>query len=332
VAGKLESVRWILSQLVQRCRMLRGDLAVLTYHRVCPAEDHAFLQRGGVPWISPGTFRAQIEFLAAHDFRVLSIEEALERLGRRERLPPRTLAITFDDGYRDNLEHAAPVLRDLDWPATFFLATALLERRALIWEHVLLLAEERLGAPLVRAAALEQGIALHAGRSTLDSATHRASTAQRAALVERLRRAMALEPEEEARLAQALYLDAEGARALGTGRLAIGSHGHAHESYATLSAAAARADLERAHEQLGALRAGTRSAIFCSAYGGHGRREVPLLQRLGYRGALGVRLGTNGARTDPWFVRRIALGEHSWHRLRFLARASTWNHRLHAFR
>jgi peptidoglycan/xylan/chitin deacetylase (PgdA/CDA1 family) len=332
MVGMLERARWWKSQLVQRAQMLRGDLAVLMYHRVCPEQDHAFLQRGGVPWISPETFRAQMEFLRAHDFTVLPLDEALERIARRERLRPRTLAITFDDGYRDNLEHAAPVLRELELPATFFLATALLERRELLWEHVVMLAEERLRREAVRAIAARAGLELAADREVLATATHAASLATRDALVAALREALQLRAGAESELVRALYLDADGARALGQGVLAIGSHGHAHHSYATLSEAEAVADLEQARAQLEELRLSALSRIFCSAYGGHTPRDVPHLVRLGYRGALGVKLGTNGARLDPFDVRRIALGERSWHRLRFLARAASWNHLLHAFR
>lgn len=312
--------------------MLRGDLAVLMYHRVCPEQDHAFLQRGGVPWISPESFRAQMEFLRAHDFEVLPLDEALEKIARRERLQPRTLAISFDDGYRDNLEHAAPVLRALGLPATFFLATALLDARRLLWEHVVMLAEERLGRAAVREHAARAGLALPADREVLAVATHAATLATRDALVAALRATLELHADEERELVRDLYLDADGVRALAQGALAIGSHGHAHHSYATLSEAEAIADLEQARAQLEQLRLPSISKIFCSAYGGHTPRDVPHLVRLGYLGALGVKLGTNGARLDPFDVRRIALGDHSWHRLRFLDRAAPWNHRLHAFR
>lgn len=68
---------------------------------------------------------------------VVPLGMALERLEVGDRLPQRTVAITFDDGYRDNLRHAAPLLRDLRLPATFFLVPGLLSGSVRAWWEVL---------------------------------------------------------------------------------------------------------------------------------------------------------------------------------------------------
>jgi peptidoglycan/xylan/chitin deacetylase (PgdA/CDA1 family) len=64
---------------------------------------------------------------------VLPLEQALARLSAGERLPARALAITFDDGYRDNLDVAVPVLERLGLPATFFLVPGLLSGEVDAW-------------------------------------------------------------------------------------------------------------------------------------------------------------------------------------------------------
>jgi peptidoglycan/xylan/chitin deacetylase (PgdA/CDA1 family) len=64
---------------------------------------------------------------------VLPLEQALARLLGGERLPPRAVAITFDDGYRDNLTVAAPLLERLGLPATFFLVPRLLSGEVGAW-------------------------------------------------------------------------------------------------------------------------------------------------------------------------------------------------------
>ncbi len=59
-------------------------------------------------------------------FNVIPLDEAIARLQSRT-LPARSLAITFDDGYADNQQIAAPILRKLGLPATFFIATGYLD-------------------------------------------------------------------------------------------------------------------------------------------------------------------------------------------------------------
>lgn len=64
---------------------------------------------------------------------VVSLRDALDRLQAGEPLPPRAVALTFDDGYRDNLELAVPALARCALPATFFLVPGLLSGQVRAW-------------------------------------------------------------------------------------------------------------------------------------------------------------------------------------------------------
>jgi peptidoglycan/xylan/chitin deacetylase (PgdA/CDA1 family) len=66
-------------------------------------------------------FESQLEWLARR-YRVLPLEEALQRLYAGT-LPPRSCALTFDDGYANNHDVAFPALRRLGLPATIFLVS-----------------------------------------------------------------------------------------------------------------------------------------------------------------------------------------------------------------
>jgi peptidoglycan/xylan/chitin deacetylase (PgdA/CDA1 family) len=91
---------------------------ILGYHRVC----HAPADELAVP---PERFRAQLEQALESGARPLRLRDAVDKLG--EPVEGRWLCVTFDDGYRDCLENAAPILAEMMVPATVFLATDIIE-------------------------------------------------------------------------------------------------------------------------------------------------------------------------------------------------------------
>lgn len=70
--------------------------------------------------IAPETFYNQMKFLSLHRYKVLPLEEYCRLLKERKRIPPKAIVITFDDGYRDNLE-AVKILQEFDYPAVIFM-------------------------------------------------------------------------------------------------------------------------------------------------------------------------------------------------------------------
>jgi len=88
---------------------------ILLYHRV--ADDGPASTR-----VSPRRFAAHLEVLAAGGYRVLPLAELLAG-ARAGALPPRAVAITFDDAYRSILTGAYPLLAARELPFTVFVAT-----------------------------------------------------------------------------------------------------------------------------------------------------------------------------------------------------------------
>jgi peptidoglycan/xylan/chitin deacetylase (PgdA/CDA1 family) len=91
--------------------------------------------------IDTARFARQMRMLARLRYRVVPLDEIVDHLERGEIAPPRTMAITFDDGYKNNLTEAWPVLRGLGYPATLFFITGLAgdhsgPRPYLTWEEV----------------------------------------------------------------------------------------------------------------------------------------------------------------------------------------------------
>lgn len=89
---------------------------VLMYHRVVPCERFDQLS------VTPARFEQQMQWLA-RSCQVVSLADAVAQLQAARPARP-CVAITFDDGYRDNLVHALPVLQRLGLPATVFVTTA----------------------------------------------------------------------------------------------------------------------------------------------------------------------------------------------------------------
>lgn len=73
--------------------------------------------------ISPERFNAQMNYLASNNFHVVPLTELTEQLRRGEKLPDKTIAITFDDSYASVYHTAYPLLKKRGWPFTFFVNT-----------------------------------------------------------------------------------------------------------------------------------------------------------------------------------------------------------------
>jgi peptidoglycan/xylan/chitin deacetylase (PgdA/CDA1 family) len=117
-----------------RRRSTRSAFRVVTYHGV--DERHDPVVNFDALQTNPAAFRKQLEELA-RAFRVMDLGEAVRRFLADGRWPERGLAITFDDGYRNNLDVAAPILRELGLPATFFVTAGFIEGRVKPWWYAL---------------------------------------------------------------------------------------------------------------------------------------------------------------------------------------------------
>jgi peptidoglycan/xylan/chitin deacetylase (PgdA/CDA1 family) len=122
-----------------------SGVRIFGYHRVADSPH--------VLSVAPEAFRRQMEHLRASPVTPIHLDQALDLLGSE--VPGRYFCVTFDDGYRDNLENAVPVLRELEIPATIFVPTAVIDGDAsydwfedpppaLTWEEIGRLVDEGL--------------------------------------------------------------------------------------------------------------------------------------------------------------------------------------------
>lgn len=120
----------MLSRLKGKVRSLatRNEIPVLNYHGVISGSFPFSL-----PYHVPETqFREHIRYLASN-FECLSVSELCAALHDGDRVASNAVAITFDDGFANNLHRAVPILEEFGVRATVFVVSGFLDSTALFW-------------------------------------------------------------------------------------------------------------------------------------------------------------------------------------------------------
>ena len=241
---------------------------------------------------------------------VVPLDAALRDLAEGRPLPARAVAITFDDGYRDTLTLAAPLLHELGLDATVFLVPEILSAEVNPWWERLAWAFGR-----SRAEAIVwdgQQFALHGAATrrrvfgTVAEQLKRRNHERRQEAVEELVKLLSPEgadhPDE-------MFLDWDGARQLVREGLAIGSHSMRHAILTEEPPEAQRADLAESRRLLeDQLQVGVRLL----AYPNGTRRDydgatIAAAHAAGYTRAITAESGWNRRSTRPYEIRRVMM-------------------------
>jgi peptidoglycan/xylan/chitin deacetylase (PgdA/CDA1 family) len=94
---------------------------VIAYHRIDDLDAEPDLDPGLIS-ATPADFRGQMEAIASR-YQAVSLEQLIAAHGGDGELPPRSVLLTFDDGYRDFEAQAWPILKELGLPAVLFVPT-----------------------------------------------------------------------------------------------------------------------------------------------------------------------------------------------------------------
>jgi peptidoglycan/xylan/chitin deacetylase (PgdA/CDA1 family) len=105
------------------------DLAILRYHAICGPEGYAYADPQIC--ITPENFERHVAYLASA-YNIVRLEDAARALREGTALPPNAVAITFDDGYADNVQ-AARVLAKHGVTATFYITAGCLHGGLPFW-------------------------------------------------------------------------------------------------------------------------------------------------------------------------------------------------------
>lgn len=279
----------------------RSRLSVLIFHRVLPRFDPF------APHMLDAERFERILEGVSRCFNVLAPDEAVERL-RRGTLPDRPLAITFDDGYADNVEVALPILLRHRLPAGFFIATDYLDGGTM-WNDAICIALRRTSLQH-----LDLG-ALGFGAYGLDT-----DAARRRAMREVVREARYL-PAPRRQEAAAAIVDKSGVvvprnlmmesphlRTLRAAGMVLGGHTCSHPVLATLPLREAEREIAQGRARIEAI-VGEPVTLFAYPNGTPGTdyrdEHVQLVKRLGFRGAFSTAWGVAGAGSDPYQLPRF---------------------------
>ena len=187
-------------------------------------------------------FERQVRWLSRAG-TVVPLREAVDSLLAGRRLPPRAVALTFDDGYLDNLELAVPILRRLGLPATFFLVPDLLDGKTSAWWELLGWGFAHAG----RASIEWRGVEFPTGGAARASSL--AAVAEALKGLDRLERDAAvagllerLEPDGDPDVRR-LFMDGDQAGRLVAAGMQVGSHSMHHAILSRETPEAQRVDL-----------------------------------------------------------------------------------------
>jgi peptidoglycan/xylan/chitin deacetylase (PgdA/CDA1 family) len=119
MARATPAVRLSLAERLPRRAL---TIPILMYHRIDVLWPSLPLMTRALT-VAPDVFARQMRWLQAHTFHAVSQLQVFAALERGASLPPHPVMITFDDGYRDVITNAAPLLARLHTPATAYVIT-----------------------------------------------------------------------------------------------------------------------------------------------------------------------------------------------------------------
>jgi peptidoglycan/xylan/chitin deacetylase (PgdA/CDA1 family) len=292
--------------LTRRARA--GSVAIVMYHGVTPQPLPVF------NWcqLPLAQFEQQLDFLASQ-YTILPLREAIDRLARRAPLPRNPAVLTFDDGFRNVLTTACPVLERHRVPATVFLVTGFIGTRQPAWPDRLYHAVAATRKADVKLGDLRWKLASAGNRA----AAYRALAARLKTLATEQKDAQLLELHQQLEIPAEVPANSplstldwpEIEQLARTGLIDFGSHTHTHPILSRCTPEMQRDELLRSRdiirERLG------RCDLLAYPNGSRADFDAEcqrLAAQLEYRCALSTEPGLNPPGSDLFGLRRVNVG------------------------
>jgi peptidoglycan/xylan/chitin deacetylase (PgdA/CDA1 family) len=240
---------------------------------------------------------------------VVPLEDALEALAASRPLPARATAITFDDGYRDNLEIAVPLLEEYGLPATFFLVPGLLSGTVRPWWEILAWGFAHAQSAVVSWEGRLLPTQGRRGRRVFRWLAERLKALDFATREERVDQLLGFLRPKDRWDGDRLFLDWDGAHQLVRRGFSVGSHSMRHAILSREAPEEQARDLVSSRDKL-ETELGVRVPLLAYPNGtrvDYDEHTVRAALRAGHAHALAAHAGVNGPSTSPYGHPRLAI-------------------------
>ncbi|HQU80559.1 MAG TPA: polysaccharide deacetylase family protein [Azonexus sp.] len=278
-----------------------GSLSVLYFHRVLAERDPLFPDEP-----TADEFDTMMGWVQKQ-FTVIPLAEGVQRLINGS-LPPAAAAITFDDGYRDNLEVAAPILKRRNLPATLFVASGFVDG-GIMFNDMVIEAIRRTSMPVLELA--ELGIAplpLGSWEERRDAVSRLLPAIKHLPAPRRSEIVASLGVRAQVTLPDDLMMTKKQLRDLAGLGFEIGAHTENHPILAVLPDDHAYREITRGREQLEDM-IDKRVGLFAYPNGRWGKdfdeRHVAMAKACGFDAAFSTEPGVCCKRSDLWSLPRF---------------------------
>jgi peptidoglycan/xylan/chitin deacetylase (PgdA/CDA1 family) len=293
-------------------RAVRPDhrLPILRYHAICGPEGDAYAEASIC--VTPAAFAQHVAYMTSK-YTVIGLPEAVDRMRQAKPLPRNAVALTFDDGYADNLA-AARLLHEHGATATFYLTAGCLSGELPFWPSEIRQLVAHISAPDIHLTAGNQEISIPCATAGERQAATRIlarlfkshSIPVRESLREQLR-------EQAGRPAAASpMLTWDQVREMHRLGMTIGAHTVTHPNLPNAGLADATAEIVESKARL-EREIDANVTMFSYPNGGAERYYTPELKRVvreaGYMAATTSFNGFAGPASDPYALERVQVAE-----------------------
>jgi len=291
-------------------RITKNELRILCYHGVAIGDECRFRP---MLFMSSATFEGRLRFLKEHNYPVLSLDDAIERL-QAGKLTGAAVVITIDDGWYGTYKVMGPLLREHGLPATLYISSYYLERQYQVFNVAISYILWRSDNKTIRLSDLSEGLSgifdlsdthqkdqceieLVSFAKSIDSAEKRQE------LLRSLCNYLGMDWSSMEADRQFTYMDAEEARELCEQGVDIQLHTHRH-TFPSDSFSNAMTEVEENRQALSQI---TDQSLnhFCYPSGEYKPHQLDWLAKLGIKTATTTKPGLNSDKISVYELRRF---------------------------